>query len=146
MKTNVIPDLVEIGVDVRTLPGEGTADVQAHLDEALGDLADRVEVEIVMDDAATISQVGNPLWDTLQRAVRRPFPSARLTPQMSDGFTDARVYRDHGSVAYGAGLFSPTLDAGSFGLRFHGNDELIDVESLELTTNLWLDVARDLLT
>lgn len=145
MKTNVIPDLVEIGVDVRTLPGEDADDVRAHLDEALGDLADRVEVEIVMNDPATISRVGNPLWDSLQRAVRRPFPAARLTPQMSVGFTDARVYRDHGSIAYGAGLFSPTLDAGSFGLRFHGNDERIDVESLELTTNLWLDVARDLL-
>ncbi|MDY7103364.1 MAG: peptidase dimerization domain-containing protein [Actinomycetota bacterium] len=146
MKTNVIPELVEIGVDVRTLPGEGTEDVRAHLDAALGDLSDRVEVEIVMDDAATISRTGTPLWDSLQRSIRRPFPTARLTPQMSVGFTDARVYRDRGSVAYGAALFSPSLDAGSFALRFHGNDERIDVESLDLTTNLWLDVARDLLT
>jgi di/tripeptidase len=40
---------------------------------------------------------------------------------------------------------SPTLDAGEFGRRFHGNDERVDVESLRLTTQLWLDVARDLL-
>ena len=48
-------------------------------------------------------------------------------------------------MAYGAGLFSPALDAGSFSSRFHGHDERIDIESLALTTHLWLDVARDLL-
>ncbi|MCP5029233.1 MAG: M20/M25/M40 family metallo-hydrolase, partial [Actinomycetia bacterium] len=37
------------------------------------------------------------------------------------------------------------LNAGEFGSRFHGNDERIDVESLSLTTNLWLDVVKDLL-
>ena len=30
--------------------------------------------------------------------------------------------------------------------RFHGHDERIDVESLGLTTDLWLGVAHDLLT
>jgi di/tripeptidase len=49
-----------------------------------------------------------------------------------------------GSVAYGAGLFSPALDRGEYGLRFHGNDERIDVESLALTTQLWLDVVKEL--
>jgi len=51
-----------------------------------------------------------------------------------------------GAVAYGAGLLSPTLDAGDFSRRFHGNDERIDVESLALTTQLWLDVTRDFLS
>ncbi len=46
-----------------------------------------------------------------------------------------------GAVAYGAGLLSPSIDPGEFGRRFHGNDERIDVESLALTTNLWLDVV-----
>ena len=50
-----------------------------------------------------------------------------------------------GSVAYGAGLFSPNLDAGEFGRRFHGNDERVDVDSLRLTTQFWVDVATDLL-
>jgi hypothetical protein len=33
----------------------------------------------------------------------------------------------------------------SFANRFHGNDERIDVESLGLTTDLWLGVAREFL-
>jgi acetylornithine deacetylase/succinyl-diaminopimelate desuccinylase-like protein len=145
MKTNVIPDAVDLEVDVRTLPGERAEDVEAHLRTALGDLADRVDVEVLLDDPASISRVDTPLWDVLQRAVGRPFPGARLSPQLVVGFTDARVFRQLGSVAYGAGLFSPDLDRGEFGRRFHGNDERVDVESLRLTTRLWLDVAHDLL-
>ena len=51
-----------------------------------------------------------------------------------------------GSTAYGAGLFSPDLDVATYGSMFHGNDERIDTESLRLTTQLWIDVAKDLLT
>jgi acetylornithine deacetylase/succinyl-diaminopimelate desuccinylase-like protein len=61
------------------------------------------------------------------------------------GFTDARVYREAGAVAYGAGLFAPGVDPSELGRRFHGTDERIDVESLGLTTQLWVDVATDLL-
>jgi acetylornithine deacetylase/succinyl-diaminopimelate desuccinylase-like protein len=61
------------------------------------------------------------------------------------GFTDARVYREIGAVAYGAGLLSPALNAGEFGRRFHGNDERIDLDSLRLTTDLFTDVTRDFL-
>jgi len=145
MKTNVIPDVVELEVDVRTLPGEGTDEVAAHLRAALGDLADSVEVEILMNDPASISRTDTPLWDSVQRAITRPFPTARVTPQMVVGFTDARVFRSLGAIAYGAGLLSPAVDPAEFGARFHGNDERIDVESLALSTRFWIDVVRDLL-
>jgi acetylornithine deacetylase/succinyl-diaminopimelate desuccinylase-like protein len=145
MKTNIIPDCVEIGVDVRTLPGEAHDDVTAHLKAALGDLYDKVDVEVIMDDPASISRVDSPLWSSLERAIAKPFPTARPTPQLVVGFTDSRIYRQMGAVAYGSGLFSPDVEPAEFGRRFHGNDERIDVESLRLTTQLWLDVVRDLL-
>jgi acetylornithine deacetylase/succinyl-diaminopimelate desuccinylase-like protein len=145
MKTNIIPDHVVVNVDIRTLPGDGTDEVNAHLRAALGDLADHVEVEVIMNDPASTSRVDTPLWDALARAVNIPFPTARLTAQLAVGFTDARIYREMGAVAYGAGLFSPGLDAGEFGSRFHGHDERIDVESLSLTTRLWHQVCRDML-
>jgi acetylornithine deacetylase/succinyl-diaminopimelate desuccinylase-like protein len=144
MKTNVIPDMIELDVDVRTLPGEGTEEVTAHLRAALGDLADHVEVEPILNDPASISRIDTPLWDTLQRAVTVPFPGARLSPQFTVGFTDARVFRELGTVAYGAGLFSPSVDPAEFGRRFHGHDERIDVVSLGLTVDLWQRVIQDL--
>jgi acetylornithine deacetylase/succinyl-diaminopimelate desuccinylase-like protein len=145
MKTNVIPDDVILEVDIRTLPGESEPEVRRHLDEALGNLADDVEVEPLMNDKATMSPVNTRLWDALQRSINDSFPDARLSPQMVVGFTDARIYREMGAVAYGAGLMSPSLDPVDFSLRFHGNNERIDVESLRLSTKLWLDVATDVL-
>lgn len=144
-KTNVIPDRVSIDVDIRTMPGEHTDEVSAHLREALGDLADHVETEVIIDDAASASRIDTPLWDALERSITKPFPSARLSPQFIVGFTDARVYREMGSVAYGAGLLSPSISGGEFSRRFHGHDERIDVESLRLTTGMYLDVCQDML-
>jgi len=146
MKTNVIPGSVELHVDMRTLPGETTEDVDRHLREALGeDLYETVEVEPIITNDSSMSRHDTPLWDSLQRSVARHFPAAQLAPAMTVGFTDARVYREMGAVAYGAGLFSPDLDPGDFARRFHGHNERIDVESLRLTTELWLDVIDDML-
>lgn len=145
-KTNVIPDVVDIDVDIRHMPGESTEEVTAHLRAALGDeLFDRVSIEILMDDPASTSRIDTPLWDALQRAISVPFPDARLSPSFSAGFTDCRIFRELGAVAYGAGLLSPTLDAAEFGRRFHGHNERIDVESLRLTTELWERVVLDLM-
>jgi len=144
-KTNVIPDTVTIDVDIRTLPGDGPDEVRAHLDAALGDLAGAVEVSALMNDRASISRTDTPLWDAMGRAVDRRFPGTRLLPRLGVGFTDARVHRDLGAIAYGAGLLSPSLSPSSFGSRFHGNDERIDVESVELTTGFFHDVVTDFL-
>jgi acetylornithine deacetylase/succinyl-diaminopimelate desuccinylase-like protein len=143
-KTNIIPDTVDIDVDIRTVPGDSTEEVDAHLRAALGDLYDHVEVTKLMNDPSSVSRVDTPLWDALQRAAGRPFPSARLVPQMSVGFTDARVHRELGAVAYGAGLLSPTVTQGDFSTRFHGHNERIDTESLHLTTRFYHDVVTDM--
>ena len=46
LKTNVIPDSVELQVDIRTLPGQTGKDVRDELREALGDLWDAVDHKI----------------------------------------------------------------------------------------------------
>jgi acetylornithine deacetylase/succinyl-diaminopimelate desuccinylase-like protein len=144
-KTNVIPDVVDIEVDIRTVPGTTRGDVQAMLDTALGDLAAHVEVTALQSGDPSACGVDNPLWNVLERSVQRVYPGARLLPGLIVGGTDARFYRDRGRVAYGAGLFSPGMDMATFGNRFHGHDERIDVESLALATQFWIDIAAELL-
>ena len=68
-------------------------------------------------------------------------PEATLLPRITAGGTDATFFRDTGSVAYGFGLLSPAVTYEDFSSRFHGNDERIDVESLRLTTQCWLDLC-----
>jgi acetylornithine deacetylase/succinyl-diaminopimelate desuccinylase-like protein len=145
VKTNVIPDQVDIDVDIRTLPGVKGDDVDASLAEALGDLADRVEVSRIFDSEASASPAGTPLWHVLERCTRDAYPDADLLPELIVGATDSRFFRDKGTVAYGAGLFSPEVSMADFASRFHGHNERIDVGSLELTVNLWLRVAEEFL-
>lgn len=144
-KTNTIPDVVDIDVDVRTVPGTTRADVDALFAEALGDLAPHVEMTVLQQGDPTQSPVGNDLWDTVARHTQAVYPGAALVPGIVVGGTDARFYRDRGRVAYGAGLFSAGMDIATFGDRFHGHNERIDVESLALATDFWVGIASDLL-
>jgi acetylornithine deacetylase/succinyl-diaminopimelate desuccinylase-like protein len=142
VKTNVIPDTVDIEVDIRTIPGDNEDEVRRHIDKALGDLSEEVIVEKLFSKQASISPTGTPLWDVLGRVVDAHYPGARLLPRLIVGFTDAPYFREHGAVAYGFGLFSRTLTAEAMSGRFHGNDERIDVESLALTTRAWLETCE----
>jgi len=145
-KTNVIPDFVEIELDIRTLPGDTEPEVRAMLADALGDLAADVEIEIRKDDPATSSSADTPLWDTLQRASKAFYSNSALVPMLMMAATDARFFRRAGSTAYGFGMFSTALTYEDFATMFHGDNERVDVESLRLSTELWDAVARDLLT
>jgi acetylornithine deacetylase/succinyl-diaminopimelate desuccinylase-like protein len=143
-KTNVIPDQVDIQVDIRTLPGETEEDVHHHLREALGDLYPTVEIE-GNDDPSTASPVDTPLWDTLSSVSGRLVQGSALVPFVMVGGTDNRYFRRAGSVGYGFGLFSQRLTFEDYATMFHGNDERIDQESLGLCTALWEEVAKDVL-
>jgi len=145
-KTNVIPDRVQLDIDIRTMPGVSGDDVDRLLVDALGDVAADVQIERLQERSASASPSGGPLWEALRTRIRRHFPQSELSPGLSVGGTDAPFFRDRGVVAYGAGLFSPSVDVRAIGSRFHGNDERIDVESLRLQTQLWHDVANDLLS
>ncbi|MBN2624817.1 MAG: M20/M25/M40 family metallo-hydrolase [Acidimicrobiales bacterium] len=145
-KTNVIPDRVDLEVDIRTLPGQTLTEVQAILDDALGDLADRVEMVASHDDPATRSPSDTPLWHALERVTRAFYAGSHIVPMMSVGATDARFFRRLGTTAYGFGLFSQRLTFEEFGRMFHGDDERVDVDSLRLSTEMWQAVARDLLS
>ncbi|MGH9133303.1 MAG: M20/M25/M40 family metallo-hydrolase [Ilumatobacteraceae bacterium] len=144
-KTNVIPDVIDLDVDIRTVPGTSREDVEAMLADALGDLAPHVEVSVLQDSPATESPTANPLWDAIAARTQVAYPGAELLPGLIVGGTDARYFRERGAVAYGAGLFSPSMTFESFGARFHGNDERIDVESLALSTDFWIGIAEHLL-
>src|SRR3546814_15704844 len=92
VKTNVIPDEVRLDVDIRTLPGEGPAEVEAHLRAALGALADRVEAETILDSPTTMSRLDTPPWATPQRAVGRRLPEDTPAPTIHMGPTAPPVH------------------------------------------------------
>jgi len=143
-KTNVIPDHVELEVDIRTLPGQSGDDIRGMLREALGDLYDQVEIES-NEDLSTASAIDTPLWDALSRVAGRLVQDSALVPFLMVGGTDNRYFRRAGATGYGFGLFSKRLGFEDYATMFHGNDERVDLESLALSEQLWRAVAHEVL-
>ncbi len=144
-KTNIIPDVVDLQLDIRTLPGQDAEAVRLLLEEALGDLASQVEISGISNDNASASPLDTPLWDSLRRTTEALVPGSTTVPFIQVGATDARFFRRMGTVAYGAGIFSPKIAFGDFLSMFHGHNERIDVESIQLGTDFWRLLAKDML-
>ncbi|MEX2393858.1 MAG: M20/M25/M40 family metallo-hydrolase, partial [Actinomycetota bacterium] len=94
---------------------------------------------------ATRSSKDTPLWDALERTSRQFYPGSELVPMLMVGATDARFFRNAGSVAYGFGLFSRNMTLDDLATMGHGDDERIDIPSLGLVTSMWDVLIRDLL-
>ncbi|MGH9300638.1 MAG: M20/M25/M40 family metallo-hydrolase [Acidimicrobiales bacterium] len=142
-KINVIPDTVELQIDIRTLPGQDANDVSGMLADILGELADDVEITSNTDDPSSSSPIESPLWDALARCASGFYPGSRNVPFLTVGATDARFFRRSGATAYGFGLFSTEMSFEAFSTMFHGDDERVDVESLSLSTRFWEALAHD---
>ena len=115
------------------------------LDDVLGDLADDVEIAFQAEEPASTSPIDTPLWDALQRVSQVFYPGATTVPYLTVGATDARYTRALGSVSYGFGLHSSAIGFEQYGAMFHGIDERVDVESLRLSTEMWMGLAHDFL-
>jgi acetylornithine deacetylase/succinyl-diaminopimelate desuccinylase-like protein len=146
-KINVIPDRVEIDVDIRTPPGVETPEVDAMLAEALGDLADRVTIEPPSHRrrGGTVSPFDTPLMAALARAAGALMPGSRIMPNLSTGGTDAKFFRWRNIPSYGFGLHSTRIPYTEYPLMFHGNNERVDTESLRLSAQMWEHLSRDFL-
>ena len=145
-KTNVIPDTVELEIDIRTLPGHTAADVDAMLEDIIGaELRDSVQVSAISNDEASASPIDTPMWDALAGLCSKLSPGATLVPSMMTGATDARFFRRRGVHAYGFGLFSGRIPPREISAMYHGNDERVDTESLRLSTELWEGLGREFL-
>ena len=92
-KINVIPDIVELAVDIRTLPGPDERRRWTRCGAVLGDLADRVEYVPIRHDEPTASPTDTPLWDCLSRVTQQWYPGSETVPYLTVGATDARFFR-----------------------------------------------------
>jgi acetylornithine deacetylase/succinyl-diaminopimelate desuccinylase-like protein len=144
-KTNVIPEQADIALDIRVLPGDDEQVVRRMIDDALGDLAGSVEVEFQRGhDVATESPAESPLLDSMRKVADRFYEGAELVPMRMVGSTDARHFRRvFGTAAYGFGMWSDRLGLEEIAAMGHGDNERIDIESLDMSVELWDALVRD---
>ncbi len=136
-KHNVIPGDARATLDCRLLPGEDTDAFLAHLRDVIAD--DGVKIDVVYRFEPLVSEVPQELMEQIEATLQHESPGAVLLPMMSPGFTDSRIYREHGVPAVG---FVPVLLTTDQLGTVHGHDERISTANLALGTRLLLDTVR----
>ncbi len=142
---NVLPGRASVGVDCRILPGDGEADLERELREALGQ---DIPFSLQFDQGisgGTESPLGTDLHVAIAAALEAIEPGAVLVPGLSTGFTDAAYVRQaFGTVAYGFWPVTHTpLDVYVGGI--HNRDERIHRDDLGIATALQIDIVERLL-
>lgn len=135
VKSNVIAEEGTAEIDIRTLPGQDADSVDEHFRKVLGsELYDKLQLDPVMDHPSTKSPADGPLWEAIGDGYEVVTGTRRRFPSLITGGTDARYFRPRGTVAYGAAVFDDRIGTGEFASMFHGHNERVSVDSVNLTT------------
>jgi acetylornithine deacetylase/succinyl-diaminopimelate desuccinylase-like protein len=143
-KRNVIPNVCEVEVDSRLLPGQTTDESEQIVRRVLE--GHEYELEWVEEGSGgTRSPAESPLWDAMVSWVAERDPEAGIAPICLAGFTDSHWMREaFGTVAYG---FFPAraMPVELATLLVHSANERIPVDDLELGVDFFRDAALRLL-
>jgi len=139
IKANVIPAKSEAVIDCRLLPGMTRETWRNMLIERIDD--PRVNVEFYLPNQ------GQPVaidWDTelyraIESVIKESMEDAVVTPAMTIGGTDNRFLRELGIPAYG---FIPCLLSAEEAAGFHGNNEFLTVENLNMGVEFMYEIVR----
>ncbi len=139
IKANVIPAKSEAVIDCRLLPGQSKEEWMDRVRERIAD--DRVTVELYSPDQGEPARVDwdTELFRTINAVVKEAMEDAIVVPGMTIGGTDNRFLRERGIPAYG---FIPCLLSPDERRGFHGNNEFLTIENLNMGCELMYEVVR----
>ena len=132
MNINSVPDLAEIGIDIRTIPDQNHTTLQSQL---AGYLGEEVELEPVVDVDGVLTNSADE-WVQEVNEVMTGIQGAIPEYETGTGFTDASVL----TPAYGG---APTLILGP-GDPFmaHKTDEYCVVERIEEAETAYIEISQ----
>lgn len=139
---NVLPSNAYVELDIRPLPGQTQEEVDEVLREALGDLAERVEIEHLITEDATVSPASGPLYEAIVETYGEFFPGVPVVPTIAAGGSDLRFGRRKGGVGYGFALHAAGRGFGEVLDQLHSHDEYVEVEDVELTTKAYRSLVQ----
>jgi acetylornithine deacetylase/succinyl-diaminopimelate desuccinylase-like protein len=124
-KHNVIPDLAEALIDIRTLPGEE----DAVLEEIRALIGDDIEIVVMHRDVGLENTFDGELVDAMVGTLQAHDAGAPVLPYLLSGGTDNKALSKLGIKGYGFAplQLGPDLD---FAAMFHGVDERVPLDAL----------------
>ena len=144
IKSNVVPESVQVTCDVRILPHQDEAYVRRELERVLEEVPG-VGIEIDYMAVPSSSPFETDLAERIKTAAARALDRENIqwVPAISTGFTDSRFMRPLGVTTYGFAGSHPDDDPAHN--RVHGTDESIGIKSLVNSAKCMLALAYDLL-
>ncbi|RNE48158.1 M20/M25/M40 family metallo-hydrolase [Corynebacterium alimapuense] len=139
---NVLPSSATLDLDIRPLPGTTQEEVDEILIDALGDLADLVQIERLISEPASVSPTDGPLYRAMVDTFDEFFPGVPVIPTVAAGGSDLRFARRLDGVGYGFALHARERTMGDVFALLHSHDEYIELEDLDLTLNAYRSLAR----
>jgi acetylornithine deacetylase/succinyl-diaminopimelate desuccinylase-like protein len=124
-KHNVIPDVAEALIDIRTLAGEEDA-VLAEIRALVGD---DIEIVTLHRDIGLETPFDGPLVEAMIGALHAEDPEAPVLPYLLSGGTDNKALSTLGITGYGFAPLQLPADL-DFPALFHGVDERVPLDAL----------------
>lgn len=134
---NQVPAHCRVGVDVRRMPGQSSADVLVRFDEALRDLIDDGSVRRLdpsVDSPAFETSGSTSLLDGILRLTRRRAPTSTCV---------GLPYGTNASRLAKAGASTIVVGPGSIAFA-HADNEHVEVSETVLASELFVDIADNM--
>ncbi|MBA1836476.1 M20/M25/M40 family metallo-hydrolase [Corynebacterium sp. zg912] len=139
---NVLPSVAWMELDIRPLPGQTQEEIDALLRDALGEIADDVEITHLITEDGSVSPTSGPLYDAILSTFNEFFPDVPVVPTIAAGGSDLRFARRKGGVGYGFALHGRGETLGSVLGELHSHDESAAVEDVDLTVRAYRSLIR----
>ena len=140
IKPNVIPARSEATIDCRLLPGETREGWRQQVSDFLGD--PRIEVTFASEGPVAemaAAPKDTSLFRAIEGVLRDAMEDAVVLPAISTVGTDNRFLNPRGVAAYG---LIPCLLSAEERAGFHGNDEFLAIENLNMGCELMYEIVR----
>jgi acetylornithine deacetylase/succinyl-diaminopimelate desuccinylase-like protein len=143
IKSNSVPETIELTCDVRTLPFQDENYLRTQLDEILKDVPG-TSYDIDYMAKPNQSEYESELTDAIMKAQAMAVSrdDIKWVPGISNGFTDSRFTRPLGIITYGFKGDHPDDDPQL--ARAHGTDESVGVSSLVSSTKSMIAIAHQI--
>ena len=143
IKSNSVPEEIQIILDVRTLPHQSDKDLDEKLSELLIDIPN-ISYEIDYMAKPNSSPFETELTEAIKKsqALSVSRDDIQWIPSVSNGFTDSRFTRELDVITYGFRGGHPDDNENSENV--HGTDENYGIKSLISSTKTMLGVILEL--